>query len=78
MQMRENSKRNNFDFNTWLKILAREHLPPKLRLERERGLKIQREQRRKRQGQETTEQREHRLAQRTAILLTAAATSAVQ
>ena len=49
-------------------ILAREHLPPKLRLDWERRLEIQREQRRKRQGQKTTEQREHRLVQRTAIL----------
>ena len=66
--MGENSKHNNFGFNAWLEILARAHLPPKLRLERERRLEIQREQRRKRQGQETTEQREHRLAQGTAIL----------
>ena len=68
MQMRENSKHNNFGFNMWLEILAREHLPPKLRLERERQLEIQRKQRRKRQGQETMEQREHRLAQQTSIL----------
>ena len=31
MQMRENGKHNNFGFNTWLEILTREHLPPKLR-----------------------------------------------
>ena len=69
MQMRENGKHNNFGFNTWLEILAQEHLPPKLRLERERRLKNQREgNEEKSQGKETTEQREHRLAQQTAIL----------
>ena len=32
MQMRENDKRNNFGFNSYveiLEILTREHLPPK-------------------------------------------------
>ena len=43
MQMRENGKHNNVGFNTWLEILPREHLPPKLHLEREWRLEIQRE-----------------------------------
>ena len=40
MQLRENGKHNNFGFNTWLEILTREHLPPKLCLERERRLEF--------------------------------------
>ena len=44
MQMKENSKHNKVGFNTWLEILSRERLPPKLRLEWERRLQIQREQ----------------------------------
>ena len=50
MQMRENSKYNNVELNTWLEILIREHLPRK-----RARLEIQREQRRKRQGQEVVD-----------------------
>ena len=44
MQMGQNSKHKNAEFNNRLEIIAREDLTPKNLLEQERRLEIQREQ----------------------------------
>ena len=45
--------------NKWLQIVAQEDFSTEIPLERERGLQIQRDQRRRRRQQETAEQQEY-------------------